>query len=258
MAFPTINPATPLGSSKPRVLDDELRQLKQDTIDSFEEISGFPYIAATKTAVWTTATRPTGTSLIDKITGYNSTLGYEEYYDLATTTWIAKATGNDHIASTTAHTAANLVNVPAGTIAATTVQAALNELDTEKAKLAGDSTQTFAVADATAETMAVALGQLAATLAVNGHVEIPAIYNGSVVTLIINWGTIVATNDTNTAVTFEKAFPTACLCALASHNHSFSTSNDAGCGTLNWTKTGMNVRSGSALNGNVCWLAIGH
>jgi hypothetical protein len=41
-----------------------------------------------------------------------------------------------HEADTTAHTAANIVNVPAGNIAATTVQTALNELDTEKAPLA--------------------------------------------------------------------------------------------------------------------------
>lgn len=40
-----------------------------------------------------------------------------------------------HEADTTAHTAANIVNVPAGNISATTVQAALNELDTEKQPL---------------------------------------------------------------------------------------------------------------------------
>ena len=39
--------------------------------------------------------------------------------------------------------AANVGNTPAGNIAATTVQAALNELDTEKAKLAGDAAQPF-------------------------------------------------------------------------------------------------------------------
>lgn len=38
-----------------------------------------------------------------------------------------------HEADTTAHVASNIVNTPAGNIAATTVQAAINELDTEKA-----------------------------------------------------------------------------------------------------------------------------
>lgn len=40
-----------------------------------------------------------------------------------------------HESDTTAHTAANIVNVPAGNISAITVQAALNELDTEKQPL---------------------------------------------------------------------------------------------------------------------------
>lgn len=38
-----------------------------------------------------------------------------------------------HEADTTAHAASNIVNTPAGGVAATTVQAAINELDTEKA-----------------------------------------------------------------------------------------------------------------------------
>lgn len=41
--------------------------------------------------------------------------------------------------------ASAVTNTPAGNIAATDVQAALNELDTEKAKVAGDSAQTFLV-----------------------------------------------------------------------------------------------------------------
>jgi hypothetical protein len=45
-----------------------------------------------------------------------------------------------HIASATAHTAANLVNVPAGTIAATTVQAAINELDGDVQAHVGSTT----------------------------------------------------------------------------------------------------------------------
>jgi hypothetical protein len=44
-----------------------------------------------------------------------------------------------HIASLTAHQASAIVNVPAGTITSTDVQAALNELDTKKVAKAGDS-----------------------------------------------------------------------------------------------------------------------
>lgn len=45
-----------------------------------------------------------------------------------------------------------VVNTPAGSIAATTVQAAINELDTEKATLAGSATQAFAMVTAAANT----------------------------------------------------------------------------------------------------------
>lgn len=69
----------------------------------------------------------------------------------------AGATGDayatSHEADTTAHTAANIVNTPAGNIAATTVQAALNELDTEKATLASPTfTGTPAAPTAAADT----------------------------------------------------------------------------------------------------------
>lgn len=46
--------------------------------------------------------------------------------------------------------ASQIANTPAGNIAATNVQAALNELDTEKALLAGSASQTFSGAPATA------------------------------------------------------------------------------------------------------------
>lgn len=53
-----------------------------------------------------------------------------------------------HVDDTTAaHAASAIVNTPAGNIVATTVQAALNELDSEKAKLAGAATQVFSTAD---------------------------------------------------------------------------------------------------------------
>ena len=53
-----------------------------------------------------------------------------------------------------------IVNTPAGNIAATTVQAAINELDTEKAALAGSASQAFSVAAATTAAHAVRLDQM--------------------------------------------------------------------------------------------------
>lgn len=56
--------------------------------------------------------------------------------------------------------AASITFTPAGNIAATDVQAAIEEVDSEKAKLAGVTTQTFQVAAATAAAHAVRMDQV--------------------------------------------------------------------------------------------------
>ncbi len=64
----------------------------------------------------------------------------------------AGATGDayatSHEADTTAHPASNIVNIPAGNIAATTVQAAINELDSEKSSVGHTHTGVYQPADA--------------------------------------------------------------------------------------------------------------
>lgn len=62
--------------------------------------------------------------------------------DLAAGRWII-------LGATAASAASSISNTPAGNIAATDVQAAINELDTEKAALAGSSAQVFSVGSAT-------------------------------------------------------------------------------------------------------------
>lgn len=57
---------------------------------------------------------------------------------------------NSHLDDTTAHTASNIVNTPAGNIAATTVQAAIAELDAEKQPLDSDLTAYANATDAAA------------------------------------------------------------------------------------------------------------
>jgi hypothetical protein len=55
-------------------------------------------------------------------------------------------------------TAANIANTPAGAVAATDVQAAINELDTEKASITYVNTQISTTASSNAVAMAIALG----------------------------------------------------------------------------------------------------
>ena len=60
---------------------------------------------------------------------------------------------------TAAHTATSIANVPAGNLAATTVQGALAELDSEKAKVAGDLAQPFGSQTVTTSAIGGAGGQ---------------------------------------------------------------------------------------------------
>jgi hypothetical protein len=97
MAFTTIDPATPAGADKKKFGDDKIREFKSQVIANLQVISNYPAstMPAFKTAVWTTATRPAGTELIDKISGYNTDLGYEEYYDSITSKWKPKGRALD-------------------------------------------------------------------------------------------------------------------------------------------------------------------
>jgi microcystin-dependent protein len=93
MAWPNINPTIPAGTDKKKFGDDAIRATKQHVIDGLQAISNYSAAGtdpALKTAVWTTTTRPSGANLVDRVTGYNTDLGYEEYYDVGTGSWIPK------------------------------------------------------------------------------------------------------------------------------------------------------------------------
>lgn len=101
MAWPNIDPGVPTSSEKKKFGDDRIRETKGNLVDALEQVSNYSAAGSTpalRTAVWTTATRPTGADLVDRVTGYNSDLGCEEYYDLATTTWkpLGSSYAHDH------------------------------------------------------------------------------------------------------------------------------------------------------------------
>lgn len=89
MPFTKIDPQTPAGTEKKKFGDDRIRELKGETIANFQEISNYPAseVPALRTAVWTTATRPAGDELVDRVTGYNTDLQTEEYWDVAGAKW---------------------------------------------------------------------------------------------------------------------------------------------------------------------------
>lgn len=77
MSFPNINPNMPVGTQRPQVLDDEIRQLKADVMQALKEISGYPTTSCVVIPTWTTSTRPDAT-VRDGMIGFNSDTGYFE------------------------------------------------------------------------------------------------------------------------------------------------------------------------------------
>lgn len=93
MYFVEIDPATPAGTEKKKFGDDRIREFKEQVITNMQVISNYPAteMPTIRTAVWTIATRPSGDELTDRISGFNTDIGFEEYYDLATGKWRHKS-----------------------------------------------------------------------------------------------------------------------------------------------------------------------
>ena len=93
--WPNIDSTSPADADKVKFGAGAIRSLKSNIITSLQKVCNYQdnggTVFALRTAVWATAGRPTGTDLVDKATGYNTDLGYDEYYDLASTTWKPKA-----------------------------------------------------------------------------------------------------------------------------------------------------------------------
>lgn len=102
MAFTNINAATPLGSDKGKVLDNEVRDLKAAVKSNLAEVTNYqvnnvqPTVVGLRTPLWDTSGRPAGADLVDRVSGYNSDLGCEEYYDATMATWVKKSAAVTH------------------------------------------------------------------------------------------------------------------------------------------------------------------
>lgn len=123
---------------------------------------------------------------------------YESILGMAAAAWssgsiISCRPTADLIASgKNASDAAFVANTPAGNLIATTVQAALNELDTEKAKLAGDVAQVFNMAAATA----VEHGVNKAFLSAYFPAGLISLWSGAVAAIPAGWALCDGTNGT--------------------------------------------------------------
>jgi len=178
-------------------------------------------------------------------------------------------------------TAANIVSVATGNVTSENVQDAINEFDTsltahktdaeahvdqfsalggtlaEKALLAGSATQLFSVANATSIAHALALGQLTGVLSASGHVKIPIMEGATKKQIIIQWGAITVSSNTNLEVAFQTPFISACYGVFTSGiNGSFGNSDSF---RLASTPTLTNVTINNPFDGQLSgyYFAIG-
>jgi hypothetical protein len=120
-------------------------------------------------------TAGTGATEAMNLTVARTLLNVEDGSVAAGTSGDAYATS--HETDSTAHTAADLVNVPAGDIVATTVQAAINELDTDKSA----TTHTHTLIDVTdagtaaAENVGTTISDVVQLVNVGGNAGLPTV-----------------------------------------------------------------------------------
>jgi len=155
-------------------------------------------------------------------------------------------------------TAATVPNTPAGTISATDVQTALNELDTEKAPLASPAL----TGNPTAPTQAAT--DNSTRLATTAHVFSAFVGDGGATGyqkfrsgVVVQWGSATghATPGTAKAVSFPLAF-TATRGVYATGVTNAITTTNAAVWTSEPTTTGFNIHTALA-NETVYWFAIG-
>lgn len=125
--------------------------------------------------------------------------------------------------------------------------------DARYAKLAGLATQQFNVANATAASQAVALGQFINSFAGNGYAKLPG-------GLILQWGIAAVGQDTTALITLPIGFTAAIY--FASTQYYSGTINTSGTG-IPGTRVDLNSLTqitlyNDQLAGNMGWFAIGY
>jgi hypothetical protein len=124
---------------------------------------------------------------------------------------------------------------------------ALTPSDIGAASIGGNTGQTFNVANATAETHAIALGQFAGTFATSGYRILP---DGT----IIQWGVTTIPSSAAYTLTFPLAFPTEC------YNVQLTFSFGAGWSVLqvySFTSSTATLYQSANQPSRIYWQAIG-
>jgi len=178
----------------------------------------------------------------------------------------------DHIADTVdAHDASAISNVAAGNLVATTVQAAIDELDAEKQPLdaqlttlagitAQQATDLAAIStfmgtvlnDTSGDAMFTTMGTLKDVTGSDGYIQFP---NG----VLLQWGVVSTSLTVDVAVTFPKAFAASPFVFIPSvaagvGTGYFATWNNLIAGSVNiGTYSATSTRVGATAG----WIAVG-
>lgn len=119
------------------------------------------------------------------------------------------------------------------------------------------------IANAVVPADALALGQFMASGGSTGYVEFPVVISGTLVNLIINYGSGSITSSgsgvTGAAFTMAKAFSSTGLWSMGGFGGSFPPAGDSVAATLpNLTQIGITLYSQSAGSYAITWIAIGY
>ena len=228
MSWPTIDTSTPAGNSAKKFGDDYIRELKQQIIQALQVISGYPNIQAGRDAVWTTASRPS-TNLSAGISGYNTTLGYREFWN--GTSWLPS---NPFLTHT--HTGEQVTSAV--------------DNATNADKLDGYEAAAF-----------VLKSRIVASLNGDaGQVKIPVTDD---LQFIVKWGISFSlgdlSGDTYQSVTFPEAFPNYCSVVIPVL---YSSSNGLAAMVSAKSASGFTILlsewQGWSQNARFSWIAIGY
>jgi hypothetical protein len=92
------------------------------------------------------------------------------------------------------------------------------------------------------------------SLGTNGYQKLPG-------GLIIQWGEVSVSPDGTATVTWNTAYPTACLQAVCTQGDAFGLSSDAGASIYNLSTTNATVRNGAnngGANSTLRWFSVGY
>ncbi len=159
----------------------------------------------------------------------------------------------DNLATLTTDVSTNTTDITAIDGRLTTAESEIDTLQTEsidyESRISTNETDISALQSGS-------LTAFAATLALPGTIAFPTDSGGD--DLIVKWETISVGADTTATLTWDTAFPTAALFAIAGFNSAIDDQNDASANVYALTASQATVQNTAGVTETIGVLAIGH